>query len=134
MPSEKQGKCSGPVERILAGVDLIAQERQRQIEVEGWTAEHDDEHAEGELALAAALYASPEPLYRVSHTVLGTTFEDPWPWWNYRNYDRYNDGGVEIKTTRRWDKRRKHSPLRRLVIAGALIAAEIDRLQRGNAS
>lgn len=31
-----------------------------------------------------------------------------------------------------FDKRTKHSPLRCLVIAGALIAAEIDRVQRAN--
>ncbi|HBZ9867442.1 TPA: hypothetical protein MND73_004376 [Salmonella enterica subsp. houtenae] len=36
--------------------DVIA-ERYRQQSVEGWTSEHDDEHGDGELALAASCYA-----------------------------------------------------------------------------
>jgi hypothetical protein len=34
-----------------SGIDLIAAERQRQIDAEGWTPEHDDEHAGGVLRL-----------------------------------------------------------------------------------
>ncbi|STB47768.1 Uncharacterised protein [Citrobacter koseri] len=37
-------------------LDVIA-ERQRQRSVEGWTSEHDDEHSDGEMALAASSYA-----------------------------------------------------------------------------
>lgn len=40
------------------GSELIATERQRQIEAEGWTPEHDDEHINGELADAAAIYVA----------------------------------------------------------------------------
>lgn len=36
--------------------ELIAQERQRQIEVEGWTPAHDDAHGSTDLACAAACY------------------------------------------------------------------------------
>jgi len=32
---------------MKTGVELIADERQRQIEVEGWTAEHDDANEYG---------------------------------------------------------------------------------------
>ncbi len=39
------------------GVELIAEERQRQIYVEGWSPEHDSNHEEGQLAEAAACYA-----------------------------------------------------------------------------
>jgi hypothetical protein len=35
----------------------IARERERQLTAEGWSPEHDDEHANGELARAAAAYA-----------------------------------------------------------------------------
>jgi len=35
-----------------AALDVLA-ERRRQIEAEGWTPEHDDEHDAGALALAA---------------------------------------------------------------------------------
>ncbi len=36
------------------GIEIIAEERQRQIVVEGWTPQHDDNHENGELAVVAA--------------------------------------------------------------------------------
>lgn len=99
------------------GIELITEERVRQIEKEGFTPEHDHHHDEGSIALAAVAYASPLPV-RVFGTVDdGSVFGkkqwiDPWPW------------------DSQFDKRGKHDRLRSLVIAGALIAAEIDRLQR----
>lgn len=95
-----------------AGVDLIAAERRRQVEAEGWTPEHDDEHANGELIRAAYCYARHVD---VPYTE-GTTPAPLWPW--------HDD----------WWKP-SEDPVRNLVKAGALIAAEIDRLQRlGNGS
>lgn len=98
----------------MNGTELIAQERQRQIEVEGWTPEHDDEHNTCELLDAALCYAG----------VAGSQVLD-------------SDGGTEAKTAMLsewpWDDARwKPLPdaIRNLVKAGALIAAEIDRLQR----
>lgn len=41
----------------MTGIELIAQERERQISKEGWTPEHDAEHAENEQARLAALRA-----------------------------------------------------------------------------
>lgn len=94
----------------MNGAELIAQERKRQVEEEGWTPEHDAEHADGALACAAACYAVPaerRDLYLGQH-FLGHPSTWPWStdWW---------------KPTP--DDRRKE-----LVKAGALIAAEIDRL------
>lgn len=43
----------------MNGAELIAAERQRQIEREGWTPSHDDQHIHGELAAVAACYATP---------------------------------------------------------------------------
>lgn len=43
----------------MNGAELIAAERRRQIEQEGWTPEHDDQHSGGELATAGAVYATP---------------------------------------------------------------------------
>jgi hypothetical protein len=85
----------------MTGVELIAAERQRQVEAEGWTTEHDDGHYYGELAQAAACYAR----FDVSRAAT-------WPW------------AVE------WWKPTPGNRVRELVKAGALIAAEIDRLQR----
>lgn len=93
------------------GVQRIVVERGRQIAREGWTPAHDDEHTDGSLAIAAACYAvAGDPNVRVTRAH-GWPSNDAWPWQG-------------------WDKREKHDRIRRLEIAGALIAAEIDRLLR----
>jgi hypothetical protein len=97
---------------MMTGAELIAQERRRQIEEEDYTPEHDDAHEEGEIALAAACYALPAE-YRDPSALNGAPDDDPafWPWiygWSPTPGDR----------------------IRELVKAGALICAEIDRLQR----
>lgn len=92
------------MENESEGARLIAVERQRQVETEGWTPEHDAIHTQGELAASAVAYVqlaagmSPQ-----------TVMRHYWPWdakWLKPSYD----------------------PIRNLVKAGALIAAEIDRL------
>lgn len=99
------------------GIEAVAAERKRQIEQEGWTAEHDDQHTDETLALVAALYATPVPLYSQEIGEGHILFDDPWP-------TEWDDA---------WDKRDKFDRRRRLVIAGALICAEIDRLDRETA-
>lgn len=117
----------------MTPLELIAEERKRQIEKEGWTLEHDDEHEDSELAMAAALYASPDDnLMIVNYCDCCKTIKetiDPWPWLDIVNYDRYSDGGIDIEE-HAWDKRKEHDRMRRLTIAGALIVAEMERLQR----
>lgn len=88
-----------------AACDILA-ERQRQIENEGWTLEHDDKHAQGELARAAACYA----LFRWPGPRYADYVACIWPW------------------AHSWWKPVGHR--RNLVKAGALILAEIERLDR----
>jgi hypothetical protein len=99
------------------GVELISDERQRQIEKEGWTAEHDAEHTYGELADAAVMYAMRGYWKkRIDPMIVGT--EDmPGIMWPFRGdgFKPSTDGGLDGR-------------IRDLVKAGALIAAEIDRL------
>lgn len=108
---------------MKSGIELIADERKRQVECEGWTAEHDDGHDGRELAWAAACYAAPEPVFQMYEHANGFTFQDPWPWdeeWD----KRLHDGNCLVI---------EHDPKKRirlLTMAGALIAAEIDRLNR----
>lgn len=90
---------------MTTGVDLIAAERQRQIDAEGWTPEHDAEHDRDDLALAAVGYATPPHLRPLSGGAPRW-----WPW------------------ERRFWKPTPDDRVRELVKAGALIAAEIDRL------
>lgn len=64
---------------MKTGVDLIAAERKRQIEKEGWTLQHDrDEHTGGELALAACCYAAPQPERRNVRDVLAGLRKERW--------------------------------------------------------
>lgn len=79
-----------------SGAELIAAERKRQIENEGFTPAHDLRYNRGELLLAGKCYANVPAL---------------WPW------------------SSAWWKP-SDDPVKNLVKAGALIAAEIDRLLR----
>ena len=101
--------------RVRGGADEILQERYRQIDVEGWTAEHDDQHDRGELAAAARAYLF-AVLCRLCDEATAEemqTIPNDWP----------------AKWSREWWKP-SSDPIRNLVKAGALIAAEIDRLRR----
>lgn len=98
-----------------AMLDVIA-ERERQIDSEGWTPDHDDGHTDESLALVAALYASPFPLFGCENGESYITFEDPWP----TSWDQ------------NWDRRETFERRRRLVVAAALLLAEIERLDRAH--
>lgn len=80
---------------------------------EGWTPGHDDLHRKFQLTKAALSYAlavcSPD-LWSVARGFMQAPAWD-WPW------------------SKKWWKP-SEDPVRNLVKAGALIAAEIDRLQR----
>ncbi|EPH6689350.1 ead/Ea22-like family protein [Escherichia coli] len=87
-------------------LDVIS-ERQRQRAVEGWTSEHDDAYQNSELADAAACYA-----INAHNQGLSTPAHWPWApdWW------------------------KQSGPRRDLVKAGALILAEIERIDRQEAA
>lgn len=80
----------------------VVQERERQKMVEGFTTEHDDIYTNAELASAAICYAN------TFHIPTVAGYRWPWlaRWWKPTNYRR------------------------NLVKAGALIIAEIERLDR----
>ena len=102
----------GEVEKAKTGAQLIALERSRQLKIEGWSPEHDDEHANFELTLAAVSYA-----YHVAQP----------------DEDGDENGNSRPCHDWPWDKKPwnpSNDQVRCLVKAGALIAAEIDRLQR----
>ncbi len=91
---------------MKSGIELIAEERQRQLEVEEWTPEHDALHTDESLAVAASCYALPEQYDRAEYV------DNLWMW------------------AEGWWKPTPENRVRELVKAGALIAAEIDRLNQ----
>jgi len=95
----------------IAARDVIA-ERQRHVDVEGWTPEYDDEHAPGTLALAGAAYALDAGYALDSFVPADADHPEPlfWPfcseWW------------------------KPGTPRSGLVKAASLILAEIERIDR----
>lgn len=100
---------------MKSGIELITEERQCQIEKEGYTVEHDDDHINGELALAARCYrfAASDIESGLSVEEVTSNYHRQWPW--------------EVQ----WFK---VSPdlVRNLVKSGALMLAEIERLKRNS--
>jgi hypothetical protein len=88
----------------LPGTEMILAERERQINQEGYTAEHDDRHEVGELGLAAISYIWNEWIPN------SQILKMYWPW-----------------DPESWKPKDR---IANLAKAGALIAAEIDRLKR----
>lgn len=95
---------------MKTGIELIAEERRRQIEVEGWTKASDSRYTNGELAAAAISYACPSDLRSCKVIRNGNKLPLYWPW------------------DEKWWKPTPDNRIKELSKAGALIAAEIDRL------
>ncbi|HEY1186801.1 MAG TPA: hypothetical protein VGE74_04045 [Gemmata sp.] len=97
----------------MNGAELIAKERERQIYEKGYLAGHDDEHADGSLLIAGLLLGCDVAGHALAN-VDPPDLNGPWP------------DALLLRV------REKHAgdAMRQLVIAGAMIAAEIDRLQR----
>lgn len=91
------------------GVWLIGQERVRQLTEEGYNAAHDDAHTKGEIAVCAAMLAAYDTECQVESR--GEAIRDTWMAELVHKYSR-------------------KTPVERLIVAGAMIAAEIDRLER----
>lgn len=91
----------------------ILGERARQISAEGWSQSHDDEHSDGILSRAAACYALRPEERQAAVSLHLTLLHRLWPW-----------------TPSDWKPRDRR---RDLVRAGALIIAELERLDRKEA-
>lgn len=95
---------------MKTGLELIAEERQRQIEVEGFSKESDRGYTNGELATAAACYA-----ITPTGTNVGEIIKRLWPF----HMSCFKPAKGKFPESR----------INELSKAGALIVAEIDRLQ-----
>lgn len=94
-------------EEIARAYDMLAVERQRQIDQEGWHYKHDDAHDDVELLRAAMCYLN-EAICAQAYRSDGKPLSWPWDdcWWKPTTAER------------------------NLVKAGALLLAERDRLNR----
>jgi hypothetical protein len=95
-----------------AARDVLA-ERCRQVEQEGYAPEHDDDHVGGEIAAYAAFYAMPPAAREWSATETG-----------------YGDTFGEAIVPADWKVPKEGDRRGELVKAGALILAEIERIDR----
>jgi hypothetical protein len=121
------------------GAELIAEERARQISDEGWTKGHDKQHRQQELVAAAICYAWP-PHYLLPMTRV-KVLKELWPWhinwWkpSFRStddkasIDYIADSPADRLLDSERDRLKFRNRIRDLVKAGALIAAEIDRIK-----
>lgn len=100
----------------MSGIERIAVERRRQVEAEGFDAEHDTNNADGQLSAAASCYA------RIASYEIARGFQ--------------HEADLELPEEWRWGEKwwKPKDALRNLERAGALIAAEIDRLLHAEAN
>ena len=103
---------------MKTGIELIAEERQRQIEVEGYSAQHDSQHNVSEFVYAAISYVESAKV-GVNCMEIGNNDENEIMRRKIEMGRNYPFG---------WDFK-PSTNVRDLVKAGALIAAAIDRLQ-----
>lgn len=97
---------------MKTGIELIAEERQEQIEKHGWSKDYDKKkHFEGSLVRAACAICYDSELDNPAN------FSAPDWAWEIREHKQRVYRGHE-----------KEEKISRLKVAGALIAAEIDRL------
>lgn len=103
---------------MVGGVALIATERMLQIEENGWTPEHDDQHADFELVQAAEYYCAYDAFWAERVDLL--------------SYKNHIESLFPPTWDERWKKRRGFPEPTDydLAKAGALIAAELDRRAR----
>nr|EKX1041529.1 hypothetical protein [Escherichia coli] len=95
------------VKSLSNAVQSVIAERQRHQSAEGWTPEHDDQYSKSQLLWASSCY-----VLNAIHPFNRIPFDWPWTpeWWKPTN------------------------PRRDLVKAGALILAEIERIDRQDAA
>lgn len=118
-PSTLLSAAQPVAQEASKAVQHVLAERRRQVEQEGWTPDHDDDvHNDGDLSSAASSYALAaadrlNPLSQGDGNYTRGTPPSMWPEdWTFKPAD----------------------PRRMLVKAGALILAEIERLDRKEAN
>ncbi|MCX5516177.1 hypothetical protein [Kaistia algarum] len=89
-PAPAEARAAVQDSSINAARVLILRERLRQIEVEGWTADHDDEHEDGHLLRVAGIYLWHGTDKEAPIQKDGTPLSWPWDarWWKPKSRQR----------------------------------------------
>lgn len=93
---------------------MIGAERERQMIGKGYTVEHDDAHDRGQLVAAAMCYLALCIVHVIADRFPKFNIASLWPWNPAESYPRGERHAMLVK-------------------AGALIAAELDRVRRAEA-
>lgn len=117
---------------MKSGAELISEERIRQVLEEKYDFSHDRQvNKTGQLSWAAIAYAAPDRVYRKMGCESYFSMGDPFPWdiqYDARHRCEKSKGGQGHLVNPSDYTNEERVGL--LVKAGALIAAEIDRLNR----
>lgn len=110
--SQRYAMYTGLPTESTKGIEFIARERRRQIEEEGYSTGRDSKYTGNQLAYAAICYILPDEArhLKFNEDGLKTLIQILWPWGS------------------KWWKPTPEDRIKELSKAGALIAAEIDRL------
>lgn len=102
------------MDNVSSAAKSVLEERARQISGEGWGEEHDDEYIKGQLSDAACCYLmAAHKAQGNANSLMNTVFAYLWPW----KADWWKPSGRR----------------RNLIKAGALIIAELERMDRAEA-
>lgn len=104
-----------PTQAVL---DVLA-ERRRQVESEGYSEQHDDEHVLGELGLAAALYAIPYEAEIAEEKLL--------------SQEDFIGLDIALTIACGWDLKPEPDVRQRKVKGAAMLLAEIERIDHAAA-
>jgi hypothetical protein len=116
-------------DKQLSGIELIAEERLRQVKKLGYDDEHDEMESAFQLSCAAAMYIA---------EAFNKNFKDHTHYDNMGSVARFQLREIDTRKWKEdwpWQDRNglnKSDIKECLITAGALIAAEIDRLQKTN--
>lgn len=109
-------------QRTMDVMTEIENERRRQVTHEGWSTAHDDEHCNGEMAKAGAVYAWFASLPEKRREIIMAAAENGDDAAIYRRLWPWERGWFKPGTARRM-----------LIKAAALLVAEIERIDRTSA-
>ena len=99
---------------LSAFMQAVIAERYRQIEVEGWSPEHDDQHAPGELARAGGCYADRAGLPGRSLSDIPSRWPWAWEWWKPQGFrrDLVRAAALVVAEGEKFDRLRSRRPRR----------------------